>query len=634
MENPLNARSAATSSDDVWHPERVTSSAHGATVAFVVAPTRAGATEQSGLWAGELNGSPVRLGEEVPDTNLAIREGTDGVAEHILFGVTKEGHSECVIHEVATGEQTRIGLDGVAEAVAWSREGLPLILVAEPGADSASLTSGTPLLINGPFARSNRAPIGWRRVWRVDVATMTLEPLSPADISVWEFTPIDGGRVVAIASTDPTEAGWYRSTLSVLGPSPQEHRDFYRATWQITSPSVSPDGTRVAFVEGWSSDRGLGNGQIRCVGFDSGEVVDLEVATSTDVTWLRWREDNRLWFAGWRGLDMAWGTIDSPFSATSTVSIHAGGGSISVSRWRPQVVPTPTSAAISVHSSLYEPPEVCVIEPGGEVTRWSELNADVVRDRSLDVNEVHWEYEGVRLEGLLIAPRETPGPHALVVDIHGGPSVSYHHSWDTLWAETLCAEGYAVFFPNPFGGPGRGGAFSRGNLGDPLGTEFDQVIAGVQHLVASGLVDAQRTAVMGASYGGYMTASAVARGGTFRGGVVIAGISNLQSCWATANNAPFYELLCGGTPRECFDLYVSRSPVNFVSSSSLPALILHGELDQCVPVSQARELFANLTSVNVPAELVIYPGEGHQVRRIDYIRDQRRRIVEFLRDIM
>ena len=322
------------------------------------------------------------------------------------------------------------------------------------------------------------------------------------------------------------------------------------------------------------------------------------------------------------------------FAVASTASIHAGNGSISVSRWRPQVVSTSMGVAITVHSSAHEPPEVCVLDAGGGLTRWSHLNAGVDCERSLDVTEVRWQHEGVSLEGLLMTPRAVPGPYPLVVDIHGGPSVSYHHSWDTLWAETLCAEGYAVFMPNPYGGPGRGEAFARMNLGDPAGVEFEQILAGVHHLAAEDAIDVERSAVMGASYGGYLTAWAVARGEGFRGGIVIAGISNLQSCWGTANNPPFYEFLCGGAPQQRFDLFAARSPVNIVSSGSLPALILHGELDQCVSVGQARELFASLTSLDVRAELVVYPGEGHQVHRIDYVRDQRRRIIEFLRDII
>jgi dipeptidyl aminopeptidase/acylaminoacyl peptidase len=634
-ESLADVQGPSTVSDNIWYPQHVVCGGDERTVAFVVDATRAGATDRSGLWAGAVDGAPSKLTDEIPSTNLAIWDGPSGSGvETLLYAVTSEDRGECVIRDLATGSEQRIAFDGVPEFVAWSREGVPLLLIAEPGADTASLNSGKPLSSDVPLVRSNRLPIGWRRVWRVDVATGRLELLSPETVSVWEFTPVDGARVAAVISADPAEAGWYRPTLSLLGPTTDDRRDLHVATWQLTSPTVSPDGTRVAFLEGWASDRGLGTGQVREVELEGGAVTNLDMDLTVSATWLRWRHDDRLWFAGWHGLGMSWGWVDSPFTAKQMLSIHSGGGSIVISRWRPQVVPLSAERAVTVHSTVAEPPEVSVLSLDREPTRWSQLNADVARGRGFTVSEVLWEHEGVTLEGLLATPSNRSAPHPLVVDIHGGPSLAYHHSWDMLWAETLCDDGYAVFMPNPYGGPGRGEAFARMNLGDSAGVEFEQILAGVHHLGASDVIDVERTAVMGASYGGYLAAWAVARGVGFRGGIVIAGISNLQSCWGTANNPPFYEFSCGGTPSEQPGLYASRSPVNVVSDGSLPALILHGEQDQCVPVSQARELFATLTSAKVAAELVIYPGEGHQVQRFEYVRDQRRRVLHFLRDIM
>ena len=622
-------------SDDMWTPQHIVCSVDEKAVAFVVDATRADDTTQAGLWSGEVDGVPSKLTDEIPSSNLAMWEGSEGHrALTLLYAVINDGHGECVLRDLTTRSELRIACEGVPEFVAWSLEGVPLVLIAEPGGDTASLNSGKPLTPEWPLVRSNLEPIGWRRVWRVDAAARRLEPLSPENVSVWEFAPVDGDRVVAIVSADPSEAGWYRPTLSLLGPSPLDRQDLYVSTWQLTSPTVSPDATRVAFIEGWASDRGLGNGRVRAVALNGGTPIDLEMDLALSATWLGWRQDDRLWFAGWHGLGMSWGWVDSPFGTDESVSVHSVAGSLTTSRWRPQVVPLSAERAVTVYSTVLEPPEVCVLAPNREPTRWSQLNAGMSRERAFTVSEVHWEHEGVTLEGLLAAPSAHSAPHPLVVDIHGGPSLAYHHSWDMLWAETLCVDGYAVFFPNPYGGPGRGENFGQMNLRDPAGVEFEQILAGVDHLGAAHVIDVARTAVMGASYGGYLTAWAVASGDRFRGGIVIAGISNLQSCWGTANNAPFYEFLCGGTPQEQPELYASRSPVTIVSNRSLPTLILHGELDQCVPVSQARELFTTLTTAKVAAELVVYPGEGHQVQRIEYRRDQRQRILQFLRGVL
>src|SRR5262249_43502923 len=150
---------------------------------------------------------------------------------------------------------------------------------------------------------------------------------------------------------------------------------------------------------------------------------------------------------------------------------------------------------------------------------WTALNPQTAGTRRMRVREARWHApDGTLIEGLVAEPAGADSgqahagenvPRPLVVDIHGGPSLAWHNSWDLTWAELLTAAGYAVLMANPRGSAGRGQAFARANLTDPAGAEFDDILAGVAHCVAEGIADPDRVAAIGASYGGYPTASAV-----------------------------------------------------------------------------------------------------------------------------
>ena len=315
------------------------------------------------------------------------------------------------------------------------------------------------------------------------------------------------------------------------------------------------------------------------------------------------------------------------------------------SRWHPAVVPLADGSALTMRSTPVVPPQVVRLRRGREPDAWTALNAGLAQSRRFRVRELRWAGpDGTQIEGLLAEPDDGAGgvggtgPRPLVVDIHGGPSLAFHHSWDMTWAEFLTGAGYAVLMPNPRGGAGRGQAFGRANLGDPAGAEFADIEAGVAHCAAAGLADPGRVAAIGGQLrrvphrvgdrAGQQAGRR--RGGQFRCGVVIAGISDLVSVRGTANNPPFYDYLLQGRPADQPALYLDRSPVTRLSADSSPALILHGREDRCVPVSQAEELYAGLREFGIPAEFVSYPREGHQATEPAHVADQRERILRWL----
>ena len=620
-------------------PERIAVAAGGTAAAFVVGPGPDGPGPSAGLWHGPLGGSPARISDLVPDTNLAFAPG----GARFALAVQDDVGSRLIIADPAADPAAwaEHHLPVFAEQVAWTADGL-VVLAADPGADAASLTSGKPL--GGPAADPvvARSAAGFRRLWKVDPGTGAAAAVSPPGLAVWEFAPVPGGGAVVVASEDPTEAGWYRSRLIELDAAGAPVRVLHTSAWQLSAPAVRPDGRAVAYVEGWASDRGLLAGQVFVLRLDDAAAPAAgPLATDVDVTWLSWAADGKLWLAGWQHLGTAWGWADGLAGQDKdqpVVRVQAEAASCLNSPWHPEVVPLADGSALTARSTPLLPPEVVRLRPGAEPAPWTALNAGLAASRDMRVTELRWSApDGTEIEALLAEPA-TPDaldagpvtPRPLVVDIHGGPSLAWHHSWDLRWAEVLTAAGYAVLMANPRGSAGRGQRFARANLADPAGAEFDDLLAGVARCVADGRADPGRVAAIGASYGGYLTAWAVAGGGPFRCGVVIAGISDLVSCRGTANNAPFYDYLLAGRPAEQPARYLERSPVTRLSAGSRPALILHGQQDRCVPLGQAQELYAGLREFGIPAEFVSYPREGHQAREPAHVADQRERVLRFL----
>ncbi|HZT96174.1 MAG TPA: prolyl oligopeptidase family serine peptidase, partial [Chloroflexota bacterium] len=229
------------------------------------------------------------------------------------------------------------------------------------------------------------------------------------------------------------------------------------------------------------------------------------------------------------------------------------------------------------------------------------------------------------------------GPYSTVLAIHGGPASAFSDrfmgNWHD-WAQLLAAAGFAVLMPNPRGSTGRGAAFTEANFRDLGGAELEDNLAGLDYLIKRGTVDPDRLAVAGWSHGGYMTAWTVTQTNRFKAAVMGAGLSNLVSDQGT-NDIPVFNLdyfydSYGALYRDPALLW-ERSPLKHVARVTTPTLILHGEKDERVSVSQGREFYQALRSLGVPCEMVVYPREPHGLREREHQLDLQRRIVAWLK---
>ncbi|PID79641.1 hypothetical protein CSB20_09565, partial [bacterium DOLZORAL124_64_63] len=236
---------------------------------------------------------------------------------------------------------------------------------------------------------------------------------------------------------------------------------------------------------------------------------------------------------------------------------------------------------------------------------------------------VTWEArDGRMIEGILLYPvGYAGGAFPLIVDVHGGPEAHHRNGWLSRYVspgQVFCGEGFGVLFPNYRGSTGRGLEFAASAFADPAGAEFDDIIDGIDHLIAAGKVDADRVGVMGGSYGGYATNWLTTRySDRFAAGVSFVGVSNLISK-RFLTNIPYEDqyVHMGEPVRGMWDLMLERSPVYHADQCRTPLLILHGDSDPRVHPSQSQEMYRALKMAGHPAvRLVWYPGEGHGNRR-------------------
>lgn len=283
-----------------------------------------------------------------------------------------------------------------------------------------------------------------------------------------------------------------------------------------------------------------------------------------------------------------------------------------------------------------KPEDVCVIgldrESESEYILITDVNPQV-RSFSLgEVSTIRWKStDGWGIEGILVRPvgYVQGSRYPAVVVIHGGPySFRYANSFDSL-LQLLASNGYLVLAPNFRASGGYGQKFQGRKRADWGGGDYDDIMTGVDEIVKLGLADPERLGVTGWSYGGYMTAWIVTHTDRFKAAVEGAGAVNLPSFYGQSDIKAYRKFEFTGEPWEKPEIYRKLSPLSYVKNVKTPVLLVHGELDERVPMPQAQEMYTALRALGVDVEFVTYPREGHGVREPNHRRDMLTRYVNW-----
>lgn len=271
----------------------------------------------------------------------------------------------------------------------------------------------------------------------------------------------------------------------------------------------------------------------------------------------------------------------------------------------------PEHQVVFVSGAAAKPAELWLYTPGHSAVQLTHFNKSFDKI-SLGSPELikYKSFDGTMIEAQLYTPAvHKAGPLAMVVFIHGGPTGAFEDNY-SAWPQLFLQKGYAVMMPNIRGSTGYGWKFLESNRNDWGGGDFKDIMAGVDYLIANKNIDSARLAIVGWSYGGYMSEWAITQTNRFKAAMSGAGLFNLASEFGTESGAA-YDHWFLGTPYGNNETFTKHSAMTFIKNAHTPTLIIQGENDNVDPVGQSEELYRALRYYDVPAELVLYPNENH-----------------------
>ena len=222
------------------------------------------------------------------------------------------------------------------------------------------------------------------------------------------------------------------------------------------------------------------------------------------------------------------------------------------------------------------------------------------------------------VQGFLVKP---PGfdpnkKYPLKFLIHGGPQGAWGNSWTYRWnAELFAASGnYVVVMINFHGSTGYGQKFTDSISGDWGGKPYVDLMKGLDYVEKTyPFIDKNREAALGASYGGYMANWILGHTDRFKCIVSHDGTFNTESAYGTTEELWFPEWEFNGPPWKNRELYRKFSPHLFADKFKTPTLVVHGQNDYRLDVSEGFQLFTTLQRLGIPSKMLYFPDEGHWV---------------------
>ena len=527
----------------------------------------------------------------------------------------KDGDPQVWLIRAAGGEATKLTEHkGTIKEIEWSADGSRIFLLAEQAeseADKAAMKAGDDAIYvdEGPNGQERGR---YSEIWEIQVADKAARQVSRGPLLISDFKPSpDGRRVAVIHRPDNRRNSQHLAEVAVVDVASGELTNLTKNDAPEQNVAWSPDGGQVTFVA--PSDRAweLASDRLWVVPAAGGAQRRVGSEFDGDIAAYFWAPDGRsIYVAGMRHARGGVFQIDAASGGVRTIAAGDWSGTM-------ESMTSDRRRGALVRSAPSSPGDLMIVDAfTGQLARVTDANPHAAGFESSQFRAITWKSrDGLDIEGMLWLPSSyKPGVRLpLLLSIHGGPA----GVWTTAFRginHVYTSLGWAVLEPNVRGSSSYGDALLRGNMKDIGGGDYQDLMTGVDRLVADGIADPDRLAVRGWSYGGILGGWTITQTNRFKAASLGAMVSDWPSEYAMGFNHDVRLWYIGGTPWDNPDAFRQKSPYTHIAKVQTPTIIIHGERDTTDTIGQSMIYYQGLKDRGVPTRFIRFPREPHGFR--------------------
>ena len=432
----------------------------------------------------------------------------------------------------------------------------------------------------------------------------------------WSFAWSPDSKEIAFErNTDPVVATSTNNDIFVVSVTGGSAKRITENQGNDSQPLYSPDGRYLAYLQ--MKRAGFEADQKQFILYEraTGKRTNLTEKFDYSLNDVAWSQDSK--FVYFNADDKGNESLFRITVATQKIELIVGAGYTHSIR----VLPDGRSI-VAAREAINQPVELYRIDAETKnLTKLTSVNDKRLSGIEMNAKEDFWfkGAGGTPIHGFMVKPPsfDASKKYPMILLIHGGPQGQWGDQFHYRWsAQMFASRGYVAVLINPRGSTGYGQRLTDEISKDWGGKPYTDLMAGVDYVLKTyTFIDGSRVAAAGASYGGYMINWILGHTNRFRCLVSHDGVFNTKSMYGTTEELWFPEWEFGGTPYQKPELYEKWSPLTYARNFKTPTLVVHGQLDYRLDVSEGFQLFTALQRQGVKSRMLYFPDEGHFVAK-------------------